>query len=852
MDLMMLHSFSRRVRLLLLISMMGLGGCASLMEVVPAPPGFLVTVQLDGPYDADIPPMQANQIKNAGRMSDWAVPYIFLRVATDFESVGDEERSLHFFDRAIHEFRRRNNLSGEGTALSRKISALIHFGRFQTAYLVTEELAKKWTSPPFSAFVFYNYAYCHQKKGDYVKAREYFRQALAAGEDQSDDPDLMALRRDTELGYGMNLILADYLSAVSGRLCRLDFDDDFYQQIRRNMPDAMFHWDQVSALNAKIQKTKVRRFFPEIIPSLMACDVLNYRGLSFGIDGKAPEAFKNLETSARIARKAGYRLGEADNIFFLSHVYLLDKNRRSEGLQAVKALAEMAGRYQLVSYSIWAEMILAHYDKAAGETARAVKAMDKALELMEKNVSWFSREADARGIGFFNGQVIYETLLEMHVSGGRKQEAFQTAERAKAALLINRISKEVGSQNYAPSEDVKRIHFYRRQLTENCLRILSPVSLPAVFMDRVEKIKQARTEYMRLLEGIKEKDAFLYSACRVVPLETNDLQRLLDGNTTLFAYFTGEQALYIWVISRNGFHQEKIQMSRKDVDRLTDAYLSAILSKDKVKADAVAEKVYDTFLRPVIPFVYGDRLGFVPHGSLYSLPFASMRYVQSYLVDGFTIFYLPHAGLLKHLLVKNSTTDLKNVMILSDARCVEKKQSAPRAAAEMNVLKKIFPQADYAVQTAASKEDQPLTGHYEIIHRILCDCFAKEALSDSCSLVDSAGHNRECPQIQDIFRLRLSGRTAVLSPCPAEENYPARKSGVSGMTSAWLYAVSPQVVTQLWEVEDKARAVFMGMFYENLKKSTSAADSLRTAQNGMIQSGYGPSDWAAFVLTGRY
>jgi CHAT domain-containing protein len=62
--------------------------------------------------------------------------------------------------------------------------------------------------------------------------------------------------------------------------------------------------------------------------------------------------------------------------------------------------------------------------------------------------------------------------------------------------------------------------------------------------------------------------------------------------------------------------------------------------------DAMSEKVYDTLLKPVIPFVRGDRIGILSHGPLGRLPFASMRYVKAYLVDGFSIFYLKHASML--------------------------------------------------------------------------------------------------------------------------------------------------------------------------------------------------------------
>lgn len=294
-------------------------------------------------------------------------------------------------------------------------------------------------------------------------------------------------------------------------------------------------------------------------------------------------------------------------------------------------------------------------------------------------------------------------------------------------------------------------------------------------------------------------------------------------------------------------------MSRNDVDLLLQAYRSAMMSKDKMKADYWAEKAYDTFLKPVLPFVYGDRVGFIPHGPLYNLPFASMRYVQSYLVDGFTIFYLPHAGMLNPLMAEHSAPVPKKAMILTDARCVGRQGSAAYAGMEMDMLKSIFPQADYFVADFSDKDSfQKYTGNYDVIHGVLNDCFLEEVSHDPVMLSAAAEPYLACPSLRDIFRLRLSSSTAVLSICRAESDLSVKGAGTIALTSAWLYTVSPQIVTQLWEVEEKARASLMEMFYKDMKKSGSAAEALRTAQNGMIQMGYGMSDWAAFILTGRY
>lgn len=850
----MSHAFPRRVQLwLLLVSVMGLGGCANLMEVMPSPPGISATVQLDGPYDKDIPTRYARQIKSASFIKDWTVPYIFLRVGIHFESIGDEERSIHFFDRAGHEFRKRHNTTGEGSAFSRKISARIRSGQIQKAYLEVDELERRWTSPPLNAFVYYNYANYYLKNGDYAKARVYFSQALAASPNDSDDPDLLALRRDVQLAYGMTLIMMDYFSAVSGRIGLQNFDDDFYRDIRRNIFEILSCWEHVSRINEKIKNTKLHHLFPEMVPSSMACDVLNYRGLSHGIAGQRAEAVKNLEAAAKTARKTDYPLGEADSILFLNHVHLLDQQDRSEGLRALQALAEVADRYQLVSYSIWMNLMSVYYAKSTGDTDQALRSMDRALSVMEENMSWFAREAGMRGVGFFNTPMMYEALVDMHAAKGGKQEAFQTTERAKAAQLVHQLSGEVAGKSPDQIDAVSKVHFYRQQLTEHCRTILSSSSTSTAFRDAVEKIKQARITYANLVSGIKEKDESLYSVLRVSSLETSDLQRLLSGNTTLFAYYAGEQYLYVWVISRNGFHQEKIQMSRKDVEQLADAYRSAIISRDKMKSDSLAEKAYDAFLRPVIHYVYGDQLGFLPCGNLHDLPFASMRYVQSYLVDGFTIFYLPHAGMLKPVLEQQpAVTDAKKVMSLADTRCAEKKLSHAYNAEDLGVLKKIFPKADHLLLTTFSEDVVPVTGNYETIHWISYGCSGGAAFNEPYATPDSTQSERGCPTLGDIFRLQWSSRTAFLSSCRMGRIPAGEKSGVSGLTSAWLYTVSPQVVTQLWEVEDRARALLMGMYYDHLKKSGNAADSLRAAQNGMIQLGYGPSDWAAFIVTGRY
>jgi CHAT domain-containing protein len=276
-------------------------------------------------------------------------------------------------------------------------------------------------------------------------------------------------------------------------------------------------------------------------------------------------------------------------------------------------------------------------------------------------------------------------------------------------------------------------------------------------------------------------------------------------------------------------------MSRKDVDLLVQMYLRAMTSKDKNQVNVLSERVYDTFLKPVIHFVYGDRVGFVPHGTLYNLPFASMRYVKAYLVDGFTIFHLPHAGMIKRALSKKVMPQTKKALIYADPQHVEKQKPASHSEAETDTLKRLFPQADYVVKENASKANlQKLTGNYDVLHFSAATGTCYGGLS-----------------VHDIVRLQLSGRVTVFGDCLTTKGVSSADTGMLSLVAAWLYTVSPSVITTLWRVEDESRAAWVEMFYENLRKSGNVSDALRTAQNGMIQMGYGPSDWAAFVLIGH-
>ena len=168
----------------------------------------------------------------------------------------------------------------------------------------------------------------------------------------------------------------------------------------------------------------------------------------------------------------------------------------------------------------------------------------------------------------------------------------------------------------------------------------------------MEKIENARVGQRNVLIKIKEQNEELYSLIAVEPLHIEDVRQLLDPNTTLFSYYVADKVLYIWAVNKDRVHLERIKINKEDVSGLVASFNAAIISRDKKLTAILSEKIYDTFLKPVIPFVAGDRVGFIPHGPLNYLSYAAMSYKGQYLINGFSIFYLTDAGLLKYVMKK--------------------------------------------------------------------------------------------------------------------------------------------------------------------------------------------------------
>lgn len=830
--------------------LMGIISCTGMQKYIPAPPDFITKVQLKNIYDKDIPKKFVRQIKWASITSDWAVPYIYMDVADHFESMGDEARTIHFYDRAINEAAKRNDTYGQGTITNKKIIAVFKFGKKRDAHDIITEKEKTWSKSPLNVFVVQSYANYYLMSGEYDKAKEYFRQSLDLNKNYQNNFNLLMLRRDTEMNYGITIILADYIPALFSRLKSLNFDESFLKEIRKNIDGGISCLNQVMILNKEIKNSKIGRYTPDIVFQTMESNVDNFLGLAYGINGQFSEAVEKLNTSAKLSRKIYYPIGEINSMFFRNQICLLEENIK-EGQRTARQLNELAFKYRLPFYQIWSKFILSHYNSKVGNNSQAIDLLEESIAVVENYCPEFM--ADMMQEAFLlNKEALYTELTELFIEESDYTGALVAAEREKSSQMVALLRGEDIGKSSVEIELIRNIKINDKEITDGYRKMLEVFDNDNALketMSRIEKTEIARRD---TVNKIKKQSEELYSLISVEPLNTENLQQLLDKNTTVFSYYVTDKILYVWAITKDKIHLEKIDITREKLIKMVSSFITAILAKDKKQTASFSEKIYDILLKPVITFVSGDRIGFIPHGPLYWLPFAAMSSKGQYLVDGFSIFYLPNAGMIKYIFTKQTPEDMK-VMAVANPDLKGKIIEQPYAEEEAEIIKKNIPQTSIFQGNEATKEKvKENIGKYDFVHFAVPGIYEKSAPVKSGLMFTSPQSDDSRLTAGEIFKLKFKGRAILMSAFHAVPEISATGTEIAVINTSFLYAGSPSVVATIWSVEDKSRVNFMDILYNNMKKDGSIANALRVTQNEMIKLGYPPYDWAAFMLTGRY
>jgi len=326
---------------------------------------------------------------------------------------------------------------------------------------------------------------------------------------------------------------------------------------------------------------------------------------------------------------------------------------------------------------------------------------------------------------------------------------------------------------------------------------------------------------------------------------------------------------------------------RDAVEEQARALLMLLPGKNGAAIEAVARQLSDSILAPAKGVLGGGRLLIVADGALQRVPFAMLPLPGSAqpLVTRYEAVTLPSASTIA--LLRTPPPDHreppKQLAIFADPVFAG-------APAPMRVLEHLqpgvttplrtIPQLPYTRQEAeriarltpgpatmvalGTKANRaaaldPGLGDYRYLHFATHGYLDPERPNLSALLLSFQNERREPEdgflRVNDIYNLRFHADLVVLSACQTGLGKEVRGEGLVGLPRAFFYAGAPRVVVSLWNVDDRATADLMVLFYRHmLRDRLRPAAALRQAQLEIRKQSRwaSPYYWAAFVQQGEW
>ena len=646
--------------------------------------------------------------------------------------------------------------------------------------------------------------------------------------------------------------------------------------------------------------------------------ILNSQGVALIELGQAEEALSCYRRALPIFEQLGDRRHQAilrHNLGWLTAS--LDRSEEALGYyrQALQLKEEIRDTRRLAT-TLWG-MALAERRRGRLTAARGLieEALDEIEDLrarpasQELRASFFATKQD-----YYDFDI--DLLMELHhrdPAAGYAAAALAVSERARARSQLDALA-DSGADRWPGADPASRERLRelereigRREAQRRRLLEGRPTE------EQLAAVERQLHELLRQLRRVRSELRSSGGGGLAEPplVDAGDIQdRILDDRTLLLEYDLGPERSYLWAVDRDGIAgfelpaREEIEAAaRRGYELLTRSQGR----KWKAQTDLTLARLSDLLLAPVAGRLDEERLLIAAEGALHYLPFAALpapaagesggAVAGEPLVSRHEIVNIPSASTLAALrrrLERRSPAPgalaviADPVFAAGDPRVIGPRTGAPRTGGPRTgapetgattaasgferlahsrreaetILALLEPDEErFAAFDFAAGRDAVTgeLGRYRILH------LATHAELDSehpelsrlvFALVDEEGQPRDGFLYgHQIYNLHLPAELVVLSACRTALGKEIRGEGLVGLTQAFFYAGAARVIVSLWDVDDRATAELMELFYRNLlHRDLRPAAALRAAQDSIRRQRRWRAEhfWAGFVLQGEW
>ncbi len=532
-------------------------------------------------------------------------------------------------------------------------------------------------------------------------------------------------------------------------------------------------------------------------------------------------------------------------------------NRDSEAKKFFESAIEIAVKASDPEPQWKAHSWLGRMAEKEGDYKNGFEHYAKAITIIESMRGKFT-DPSLKALFMEDKLRIYERMIQLLYKMQRTPEALHYLERARARVMLDMLAeKALSSKNKEENELLAQERALRSQIDEVSMKqeemALNEAQAPEeeVSEDQepekpISELERLQAQHRAILEKIEKLNAELASLVTINPLKAGEIQGLLDGDTVLLEYFMGMESRFIFLVTRDKVMMVPLKTDLKNLfQRIREFRVRAVegITLDRLLSkiyEKPLSELYEILIQPIEREISGKKnLVIVPHGMLHYLPFQALLSKEGkYLIESFSISYLPSATVLKYARAKNKGNRVDLFAIGNPATGLS---PLPSAEVEVREVSAFF--ENKLVLTGQQATKTSVKGQGPNYDMMLLSTHGEMIDSDplkSNLRFTPLGSDDGRLTVNEIFDMELKANLVTLSACETalvmgEAGDFPQGDDLVGLSRAFIHAGTPSVVASLWKVSDDSTVKLMRTFYQNMK-SMPKAEALRKAQMDLMRS----------------